>query len=71
MLMTRDEFSKRVDTEVQESKVSYFDAIMICANQNGIEPELAAKLCNKIIRQMLQSEAEDLNLVERSARLPL
>ena len=70
-VMSRDDFSKKVEEAVKDCKVSYFDAILLCANEQGLEPELAAKLCDKNIKQMLQSEAEDLNLIERSARLPL
>ena len=70
-VISKDFFSGEVEDIVKTSKVPYMDAILICANEQGVEPELAARLCDKNIKQMLQSEAEDLNLVERSARLPL
>lgn len=70
-VVSRDVFSKEVEEAVAALNVSYFDAIMICANDQGVEVELAARLCNKNIKQRLQLEAEDLNLVERSARLPI
>ena len=70
-VISKDFFSGEVEEIVKTSKVPYMDAILICANEQGVEPELAARLCDKNIKQMLQSEAEDLNLVERSARLPL
>ena len=70
-VISKDFFSGEVEDIVKTSKVPYMDAILICANEQGVEPEMAARLCDKNIKQMLQSEAEDLNLVERSARLPL
>ena len=70
-VISKDFFSGEVEEIVKTSKVPYMDAILICANEQGVEPELAARLCDKNIKQMLQFEAEDLNLVERSARLPL
>jgi len=70
-VISKDFFSGEVEEIVKTAKVPYMDAILICANEQGVEPEMAARLCDKNIKQMLQSEAEDLNLVERSARLPL
>ena len=72
MIMSKDDFSRLVEESVSSDGVSYMDAIVICAGQTGIEVEDAARLCTKTVKQMLQSEAEELNLVERSSsRLPL
>ncbi len=72
MIMSKNDFSNLVEKEVSTADVSYMDAIVICAGHTGIEVEDAAKLCSKTVKQMLQAEAEELNLMERaSSRLPL
>jgi len=72
MIISKDDFSKLVEKEVSQAGVSYMDAIVICAGHTGIEVEDAAKLCSKTVKQMLQVEAEELNLMERaSSRLPI
>jgi hypothetical protein len=37
----------------------------------GLEVESAARLINKNIKEKLEAEAQDLNLMQRSAKLPI
>lgn len=72
MIMSKDDFSRLVEEAVSSDGVSYMDAIVMCAGQTGIEVEDAAKLCSKTVKQMLQAESEELNLMEKaSSRLPI
>ena len=71
MLITKDVFSRLVEDSVSSDRVSYMDAIVMCAGRSGLEMEEAAKLCSKTVKQMLQAESEELNLMERSSRLPI
>ena len=47
------------------------DAILMCSVALGLEIEIAAKLVNKNIKEKLEAEAQDLNLMQRSAKLPI
>ena len=70
--MSKDDFSRLVEEEVSSGGILYMDAIVMCAGRTGIEVEDAAKLCSKTVKQMLQSESEELNLMEKvSSRLPI
>lgn len=69
--MDRKAFSNRIEDLVKDRPMPYMDAILKCTEDLGIEVESAAKLLNKNIREKLEVEAQDLNLVQKSARLPI
>ena len=53
--------------------VDYMEAIISYCEQRGIEVEMAAKFINMNIamKSKIREEAEDLNYLERTARLPI
>ena len=71
-LITKKEFSKLVEDAVKEKKMPYMDAILYCAITINLEIESAAKMVNKVIKEKLEVEAEDLNMMQKTiSRLPL
>lgn len=52
-------------------RIPYMDAIVWYCEKNEMEIEVAAKLCNNVIKEKLRYEAEELNFLERPARLPI
>lgn len=69
------DFSKEVE-ELTRSRKSgkYMESIIDLCEKYGIEPESAAKLLSKPIREKLKSEFETLNMVRgkrKTTRLPL
>jgi len=64
-------FSKRVEDLIQNKPMPYMDAIIMCSELIGLEVESAARLINKNIKEKLEAEAQDLNLMQRSAKLPI
>ena len=64
-------FSARIEDRVQAIPMPEMDAIIRCADAIGLEYESAAKLVNKNIKEKLEAEAQDLNLMKRVARLPI
>ena len=50
--------------------MSYMDAIVYHAEKNGVEIESVAKLVNENIREKLRVEAQNLNFIEKTSRLP-
>jgi len=69
------DFSKEVE-ELTRSRKSgkYMESIIDLCEKYGIEPESAAKLLSKPIREKLKSEFETLNMVRgkrKTTKLPL
>jgi hypothetical protein len=71
IVLDKKVFSKRVEDLVQAKPMPYMDAIIMCSELIGLEVESAARLINKNIKEKLEAEAQDLNLMQRCAKLPL
>lgn len=71
--MSNEKFIKEVEALVVKYKLDYMDAVVHLCEKNGIEIEAAASIIknNIKIRSKIQSVAEDLNYLPRSARLPV
>ena len=65
-------FIKEIQRLTRNSDTSYMDAIVYYAETYDIEIETVAELVKKIpvLKSHLLDEAEILNLVEKSAKLP-
>jgi len=63
-------FSKEIEGIVKGTEMSYMDAIVYHAEKNGVEIESVAKLVNENIREKLRVEAQNLNFIEKTSRLP-
>lgn len=70
-VMTRQKFSETIERIVSEKQISYMDAITWWCEKNDFEIEVAAKLINAQIKERIKVEAQDLNFIEKTARLPL
>jgi len=66
-------FNIEVETILQEKKVNYIDAVVMWCEANNIEVEYAADLIKKdmVMFSKIKADAEDLNILKRSAQLPL
>lgn len=69
------DFSKEVEETTQKRKNGkYIETILDLCEKYGIEPESAAKLLSKPIREKLKAEFENLNMVRgkrKTSKLPL
>ena len=64
-------FSNIIETVVMEKRISYMDAVCWWCEKHEMEIEVAAKLLNNVIKAKLEVEAQDLNYLAKSARLPI
>ena len=69
--MTRSTFSVIIEKLVCEKSISYMDAIVHYCENNELEVESAAKLINTIIKSKIECEAQELNFLPKTAKLPL
>lgn len=66
-------FSQEIRTICQEKSMEYIDAVVYWCEKNGVEVEYAAALIKKdsVIMSEIQTEAENLNILKKTAKLPV
>ena len=65
------EFYIKIQELVEQTNLSYMDAVLHFCDQNGMEPETAAQLINGKLKAQIREEAEELNFLPKTAKLPL
>jgi len=67
------QFMQEIDKLVAEKKIEYIDAVLLYCTQNEIEIETAASLIkgSAKMKAKIQFEAENLNYLPKSGKLPL
>ena len=70
-VLTRAKFSVIIEKLVCDKRISYMDAIVHYCENNELEIESAAKLINSIIKSKIEAEAQELNFLPKSSKLPL
>ena len=68
---TSSEFYIKIQKLVEQTKLSYMDAVLHYCDLNGMEPETAAQLINGKLKAQIREEAEELNFLPKTAKLPL
>lgn len=66
-------FSTDIENLIVEKQMEYIDAVVHWCESNDIEVDLAANLIksNAVLLSKIQSEAESLNILKRTAKLPI
>ena len=71
-MLNRAEFNQEIEKFVKDTGETYIDAVVHYAEKNGLEVETVSKMLNRVIRQKIESEASDLNLLrEKLCTLPV
>lgn len=61
-----------IEEIVRDKKISYMEAIIMYADDIDGEIEMVAKLLNRSIKDKLEAEANDLNMMKKQiTKLPL
>jgi hypothetical protein len=64
--------NETLDKMVREKQMTYMDAILKYTNDVDCEIEMVAKMLNKQIKDKIEAEAYELNMMkDRSSKLPL
>ena len=56
---------------VATKNITYMEAIVEYAHNIDVEIESVAKMLNQSIKDKIEKEAQDLNMLKKTARLPL
>lgn len=71
---TKDEmfkFQEQIENMVINSDYNYMEAIIDYCDRTGMEIELASSLVNKDLKAKIQIDAQELNMLPKSRRLPI
>jgi hypothetical protein len=71
---TRDEikqFSALIEEMAEKQKVGLMDAICHHCKETGLEVEVAATLISSALKAKIKEEAQELNLIKKSSKLPI
>ena len=66
-----NEFSAWVESKYKETKVPRMDIIIDYCAGKDIDIEVVAPLINRALKERIREEAEEANMMKKSARLPL
>lgn len=61
-------FCQSIEKTVYQKKISYFEAVCEYMNDNNVDPLSISRLLNKNIKQKIELEATDLNLINRGKK---
>jgi hypothetical protein len=75
-LITREftsstEFSMHIEKEAIKRKIGCFEALLEYCEQKGIEPVAVATMITSSLKAKIQAEAEEMNLLKKTAKLPV
>ena len=70
-MFTSERYNDEINGIVDTTKMSYLDAIMYHADENGLESETVAGLINIKTKNKLREEAETLHFMPKTSKLPI
>ena len=69
--LTPKKFSLQVEKVAFEKNITHMESVIICCETYGIDPEYAAKLITKGLKEKIELNAMELNYLPKSAKLPV
>ncbi|MBT4697562.1 MAG: hypothetical protein HOG73_09165 [Candidatus Marinimicrobia bacterium] len=66
-----EEYNTEIDEIVERTRMSYLDAMLYHADEKGLESETVAGLINIKTKNKLREEAEILNFMPKTSKLPI
>ena len=70
-LYTSERYNSEIEEIVERTRMSYLDAMLYHADENGLEAETCAGLINVKMKTKLREEAEILNFMPKTSKLPI
>ena len=66
-----NEFSENIAKKTTELKCSHVEAIIYYCEETGMEIDVASSLISTALKAKIREEAQDLNLLKKSSKLPI
>jgi hypothetical protein len=70
-MYTSEQYNIEIEEIVEKTSMSYLDAMLYHAEENGLESETVAGLINVKTKTKLREEAEKLNFMPKTSKLPI
>jgi len=67
--MNRAKFSKMIEVEVREKKLTWIDAVVEVCGMTNMEPEDVKKFISPVIKEKIEAEAMKLNYLPKQNEL--
>jgi len=64
-------FSLLIETISKDKSLSKMEAILWHCEQTGLEVDVASKLITSALKAKIREEAQELNLLKRTSKLPI
>ena len=69
-ILSPQDFTITIEHIKKSKNMTYMDAIQYYCEQNKIEPETIGKLIQGALKQKLREEAESLNFLPKTTKIP-
>ena len=70
-LYSSEQYNIEIEELVEKTNMSYLDAMLYHADENNLESETVAGLINIKTKNKLREEAEILNFMPKTSKLPI
>ena len=72
-IRSNDDFIKEIELIVRTKNIEFFEAVIYYCEYNNMEVEVAASIIkqNNVLKAKIQYEAENLNMMKKTPRLPI
>ena len=70
-MYTSEQYNIEIEDIVERTSMSYLDAMLYHADENSLESETVAGLINVKTKTKLREEAEKLNFMPKTSKLPI
>ena len=73
MILVSNTFIQDIEELCSQKNIPYIDAVIMWCESNNVEVEYIAGMIKKdpVMKSKIQVEAENLNILKRTARLPI
>jgi hypothetical protein len=65
------EFSEEIELFSKDKRMGLMDAILEYCRNTGLEEEVAATLLTSSLKAKIKEEAQNINLIKKTAKLPI
>ena len=70
-LKTTKTFTLAIENIVKDKKITHMDAVLLYCELEGIEPDSITSLISRGLKEQIEANARDLNILPKSAQLPI
>lgn len=71
MFKTTNEFSMYIEHYAKEHRMTHLDAVLLYCKENFVEPEDVASLINKSLKDKIEMDFRDANMLPKQAQLDI